>query len=163
MFIFRIIFAHGHGFDADPDSVKIPGESPVTKVYEYKQRPTQCKKCQQYGHTINRCRIEFTMCGKCAAVGHKSEVCGTSYLKCCHCSEPHTAWNRKCKENLFQSEVSQIMHSETAEIWYHQIGDTSVPEQDFELRICSRSWCTNDSLCNCARSTTTIGSENMVR
>ena len=94
-----------------PESVKIPGESHRTKVYEYKQRPTQCKKCQQYGHTINRCRAEFTMCGKCAAVGHRSEVCVAACLKCCHCGEPYTAWNRKCTENLFQSEVSQIMHT----------------------------------------------------
>ena len=48
-----------------PESVKISRESHRTKVYEYKQRPMQCKKCQQYEHTINRCRIEFTMCGKC--------------------------------------------------------------------------------------------------
>ena len=33
-----------------PESVQIPGESHRTKVYEYKQRPMQCKKCQQYGH-----------------------------------------------------------------------------------------------------------------
>ena len=52
------------------------------------------------------------MCGKCAAVGHRSEVCVAAYMKCCHCGEPHTAWNRKCTENLFQSEISQIMHTQ---------------------------------------------------
>ena len=31
------------------------------------------------GHTIKRCRAEFTMCGKCAAVGHKSEVSVAAY------------------------------------------------------------------------------------
>ena len=65
-----------------PESVKAPGESHRTKVYEYKQRPMQCKKRQQYQHTINRCRTEFTICGKCAAVWHRSEVCVAAYLKC---------------------------------------------------------------------------------
>ena len=51
------------------------------------------------------------MCGKCAAVGHGSDACEAGDLKCCHCGEPHAAWNNKCKENLFQSEVAQTMHT----------------------------------------------------
>ena len=94
-----------------PEYIKIPGEAQRTKLYEYKQRPMQCKKCQQYGHTINRCRAEYTMCGKCSAIGHGSDSCEAADLKCCHCGEPHTAWNRKCK-NLFQSEVVQVMHTQ---------------------------------------------------
>ena len=51
------------------------------------------------------------MCGKCAAIGHGSDACKAGDLKCCHCGEPHAAWNHKCKENLFQSEVAQTMHT----------------------------------------------------
>ena len=62
------------GEQIECDSVWLP-QSYRTKMHEYKQRPMQSKKCQQYGHTINRCRTEFSMCGKCSPIGHKSEVC----------------------------------------------------------------------------------------
>ena len=52
------------------------------------------------------------MCGKCAAIGHGSDACKAADLKCCHCGESHAAWNRKCRENLFQSEVAQVMHTQ---------------------------------------------------
>ena len=86
-----------------PEYVKIPGEAQRTKVYEYKQRPMQCKKCQQYRHTINRCRT-------CEALTHARQL--ASSVATVVCGEPHVTWNRKCKDNLFNSEVTQVMHTQ---------------------------------------------------
>lgn len=45
------------------------------------------------------------------AIGHNSEACEAAVFKCCHCKEEHPAWNPKCKEYVYQSILSQIMHT----------------------------------------------------
>lgn len=92
-----------------PEGIKIPGESRQTRVYEYKEKPMQCKKCQQYNHTMKYCQAETPVCGKCSALDHESNQCVSTILKCCHCSLQHTAWNRKCETNIFHSEVVSLM------------------------------------------------------
>ena len=61
--------------DSISEYVRIPGEAQSSKIYEYKKRPMQCRKCQQYGHTIKRYQADRTVCGKCASVGHFSGDC----------------------------------------------------------------------------------------
>ena len=56
--------------------------------------------------TINCCRAEYTMCGRCATIVHGSDACEAADL----CT--YAAWNRKCRENLFQSEVVQVMDTQ---------------------------------------------------
>ena len=44
--------------DQLPETIKIPGEGRSSRVFEYRQRPMQCRRCQQYGHTLKWCRAE---------------------------------------------------------------------------------------------------------
>ena len=69
----------------------------------------QCRRWQQCGHTLKWCKAEQATCGKCATDGHLSQFCLVSSFKCCHCGENHAARNLKCKENIFQSEITQLM------------------------------------------------------
>jgi len=105
---FLITFA----VDSIPEYIRIPGESFRTVVYEYVQRPMQCRKCQQYGHTMKWCTSEVAVCGKCATSGHSTADCQATEAKCIHCEEGHYAWNRKCRENLFQTEVTKTQSKE---------------------------------------------------
>ena len=41
--------------DSCPEYITVPGEFLMTKVYQYKDRPLQCHKCQQYRLVQNRC------------------------------------------------------------------------------------------------------------
>jgi len=97
---------------ATPEHVKIPGESFRTTVYEYHSRPMQCRKCQQYGHKDKKCTSDAIVCGKCAASGHQSNECTSDTAKCYHCAEAHFSWNKKCPENVFQSEVTKLQSKE---------------------------------------------------
>jgi len=105
---FLITFAS----ESTPEFIKIPGESFRTVVHEYIQRPMQCRKCQQYGHTMKWCTSEVAICGKCATPGHITANCQAAVAKCVHCEESHYAWNSKCKENIFQAEVTKTQTKE---------------------------------------------------
>jgi len=96
------------GTDTPPEFVRIPGESLRTRVTEYFDRPKQCKNCQEYGHTARFCsNLNNPRCGRCSLQGHGTVQCTSEDMKCYFCGEKHTAWNKKCSENVFQSEVLQ--------------------------------------------------------
>ena len=48
-----------------PRFLNIPGESAKTKVYEYFERPMNCRKCLEYSHTHKNCRKQMPTCTKC--------------------------------------------------------------------------------------------------
>jgi len=94
--------------ETPPEFVRIPGESLRTRVTEYFDRPKQCKNCQEYGHTARFCfNLNNPRCGRCSLLGHGTTNCTSEEIKCYYCGEKHTAWNKKCSEYIFQSEVLQ--------------------------------------------------------
>ena len=94
--------------DTIPEYVSIPGEYIMTKVYEYKERPMRCYKCQKYGHTHKRCSAAENVCGKCTKE-HPTEQCTSDEKKCANCQGEHEANDptcdiRKGEENILAME-----------------------------------------------------------
>jgi len=72
------------------------GESAYTRVFEQRQGPVQCYKCQQIGHKAFACE-KPQRCGKCAQEGHQHRDCGNEILKCIPCGRPHESFSRHCR------------------------------------------------------------------
>ena len=60
--------------DSLPQYIKITGEYTLTKVYEYKNKPLQCAKCQKCGHTLSRCNANEHTFNSCSEVPHPGSV-----------------------------------------------------------------------------------------
>ena len=60
--------------DSIPQTIDIPGEQIITRVYPYKDKPMLCKKCQQYSHSIKFCRTSEWTRGRCGDE-HPTERC----------------------------------------------------------------------------------------
>lgn len=60
----------------------------------YRKGPTQCRRCQMYGHGTSHCgkSIKCLKCGE----GHSTEVCTEITIKCANCGEPHAANFENC-------------------------------------------------------------------
>lgn len=65
----------------------------------------QCFKCQQFGHTAQKCTNE-TRCLKCG-VDHESKSCSSATLYCANCRGNHAACSRSCP-NLKKVEEERI-------------------------------------------------------
>ena len=72
------------------------GEAAFTSVFQRRQVPSRCFKCQKYGHQEFRCKDE-TVCAKCATTGHTEKDCISPETKCAACKGPHKASDRGCK------------------------------------------------------------------
>ena len=91
-----------------PRFLNIPGESAKTKVYEYFERPMNCKKCLEYSHTVKNCRKQTPTCAKCSVEGHKTEACLSLELKCLHCGGEHQAVSRNCPVFKTEEEIIKM-------------------------------------------------------
>ena len=97
--------------EACPDYITIPGEHLMTKVYEYKERPLQCRKCQKYGHVQKRCSATSYTCGSCAQ-DHPTDQCTVETKLCANCSEPHKTTDATCKIREREIQVIEIQKKE---------------------------------------------------
>ena len=77
--------------------IRITGEYSLTRVYPYNERPMQCKNCQRYGHTKNRCNSSVTICGWCAGQ-HPTAECNRdpTLASCINCEQPHATTAEEC-------------------------------------------------------------------
>jgi hypothetical protein len=72
------------------------GESGYTKVFERRERPKQCYKCQAItDHKAYQC-TKMQICGKCAKEGHHHSACTEIITKCATCGGPDEAFSRSC-------------------------------------------------------------------
>lgn len=90
-----------------PNFITILGEQSKTKVYPYIQKPTKCRRCQQYLHTAKYCNSEVIACGKCS-LDHLTETCTSASLKCYHCGDGHATGNRNCPKERTEQEIKSI-------------------------------------------------------
>lgn len=60
----------------------------------YRNGPTQCRRCQMYGHGTSHCN-KIVKCLKCSG-GHTTDTCNATIIKCANCGEPHEANFDKC-------------------------------------------------------------------
>ena len=64
------------------------------RPFERSLQPTQCFKCQQWGHTQGACRRR-DRCAQCAG-DHASKDCPKERISCANCGKQHRAW--QCRE-----------------------------------------------------------------
>ena len=94
-----------------PSYLSIPGESALTKVYQYKNKPLLCNRCQNYGHSFKRCESPV-VCGRCDTRGHSSDACESNILKCHHCSEQHASGFKECIEYKKELEIVALQQKQ---------------------------------------------------
>jgi hypothetical protein len=71
-------------------------ESAYTRVFERRQGPNQCFKCQELGHKAFAC-TKPQVCGRCALQGHHHSQCQVEIPKCVPCRGPHESFSRNCR------------------------------------------------------------------
>lgn len=60
----------------------------------YRTGPTQCRRCQMYGHGTSHCN-KIVKCLKCGG-SHSTDSCTELTIKCANCGEPHEANFENC-------------------------------------------------------------------
>ena len=60
-------------------------------------------------NTDTTVKADSTVCGKCISVGYFSGDCTSETIKCYHYAEDHFALSARCRQNIFQFEVAQVM------------------------------------------------------
>ena len=70
------------------------------KVDLYIPQPTQCFKCQRFGHHRQNCNINNT-CPRCGEEGHieTREIQCQKNPKCVNCGENHSAYSKDCRSS----------------------------------------------------------------
>lgn len=86
-----------------------------------KRGPTQCRRCQAFGHSHNNCKLQ-QKCMKCSenhetdkcpytretiVNGQKTFRCQEDKLLCANCGEKHTALFKDCKSRLSYVDLKQ--------------------------------------------------------
>ena len=94
--------------DKLPEYIRIPGEADRTRVYEYRDRPMLCKKCNRYEHTEKRCLISVPACGRCAGPGHRFDSCDSTTVKCSSCGGAHVTNHSTCPDERKEQEILVI-------------------------------------------------------
>lgn len=75
----------------------VAGESAYTRVFEPRERPLQCYKCQKIGHKAFSCSSNQQVCAKCAEIGHHHRECVATIPQCVPCGGPHESFSRNCQ------------------------------------------------------------------
>ena len=87
-----------------PAYISIPGESALTKVYQYKNKPLLCQRCMNYGHSYKRCELPV-VCANCDNSGHSADVCQSDSPKCHHCASRHATSSKECDAYIREMEI----------------------------------------------------------
>ena len=90
-----------------PSSVHVPGEGNV-KVYPYKQRPSLCANCLQYGHVDKQCKNPVR-CSK-RGGGHKLAEYEEALSKCMYCEGEYRIGTRECLKQNKKESICEIKH-----------------------------------------------------
>lgn len=75
----------------------VAGESAYVRVFETRERPLQCYKCQKLGHKAYSCPSNQQVCAKCAETGHHHRECVATIPKCVPCGGPHESFSKNCR------------------------------------------------------------------
>ena len=71
-------------------------------------RPRRCFKCQQYGHSSQKCRSAVEVCAKCALIKHdEGEPC-PGPLTCANCGQAHAAYSADCDRFKYEQKLLYI-------------------------------------------------------
>ena len=74
------------------------------------KEPTQCYKCQDFGHTTKECTAEADTCRHCSA-SHKSKDCQEPAKKCANCRGDHPSTYNGCpkKQEAVKNKKTTIL------------------------------------------------------
>ena len=86
-----------------PPSIKV-GYLQV-RVSLYVPSPLRCFKCQQFGHTRDRCQKE-EVCGVCSKAAHQG-ACDSPAL-CVNCGGSHPSFSKNCPTWLKESAIQKV-------------------------------------------------------
>lgn len=73
------------------------GLSGQVRVFERRQKPSQCYNCQEItDHKAYQCK-KPQKCGRCAGEGHHHSTCAEAIAKCIPCGGPHESFSKNCR------------------------------------------------------------------
>ena len=79
------------------------------RVKKYKQRPTQCYNCLEYGHSFTKC-TNNSKCSQCSAE-HEEGAC-SSNLFCLHCNGNHSPKSKECPRFKLEQDILEVANTE---------------------------------------------------
>ena len=99
-----------------PYSIYIPGEKQDTRVFQFRNKPLICHKCQGYGHNSKWCRSKEDICRRCSAAGHDITKCTAETPVCYYCKEAHQTGSKECVRQLKEQVLVEIQEKERVTI-----------------------------------------------
>ncbi|XP_077531014.1 uncharacterized protein LOC144143072 [Haemaphysalis longicornis] len=76
------------------------------RVFEYRETPRQCTKCQRFGHVAAACT--FTMrCARCAE-NHDRSTCGVNDPRCANCTKQHESTSFSCPVRRKENAITRV-------------------------------------------------------
>lgn len=99
-----------------PYTIYIPGEKQDTRVFQFKNKPLICNKCQSYGHSRKWCKSKDDICRKCSTIGHDIAKCTAEISQCYHCKERHQTGSRECVRQQKEQLLVEIQEKERVTI-----------------------------------------------
>ena len=117
-----------------PQSLDIPGEPYLNRVYPFRNKPMLCKKCFSYGHTKKHCKNQ-QRCSTCTSISCASltekDVPCKSVPKCLHCPQPHKTGDKNCNKEIEEMNIVQIQDSHKVTI--QRARQIASPEQQIPV------------------------------
>ena len=75
-------------------------------------KPRRCEKCQNYGHSIQRCRSTELPCGRCSGTGHSAKGC-TNKVQCPACDgHDHESSSNRCPAWHYYTRINELVYGE---------------------------------------------------
>ena len=84
------------------------------KVKKFRQNPTQCHNCFDYGHIMTRCQSK-KKCYVCSAE-HETWTGCTRPRFCLHCSGSHSPNSRECPRRKLEQSIVEVAYNEKISI-----------------------------------------------
>ena len=91
-----------------PECVRVHNTHCYIQVEPYIIPPLRCFKCQDFGHTSNRCP-NIESCARCAA-HHNTRNCSSIVICCTNCGGGHTSRSPRCPVYLWASKVQKYKY-----------------------------------------------------
>lgn len=76
------------------------------RVFEYTETPTQCTKCQRFGHVAAVCTFSLR-CARCAE-NHDRSTCGVNDPRCANCTQQHESTSLKCPVRRKENAITRV-------------------------------------------------------
>lgn len=108
--VYVVSFTHGSVKLPNLNKTRINYTIPKWRLYqESKNKFTQCRRCQLYGHGMQNCNLK-PKCPKCG-LGHYLNECNSPVQKCANCKGDHLATDSNCPKRQEFLEIRKRLAS----------------------------------------------------